>query len=205
MGKGRSPERRVQKAKRSSRRISKEDSHLYAVRRPLDKNSYGLFEDVSCRLSTDIDGVGRLFMPSSLAVTLVGYTRFRKPDPRNPIRTIDVINSIESAHHSASVTIGRLGVFGAGSKHKLAFSLKSAELVSEVRAFEHKFEDKGYPLRQDYNAEGDDVSLHCSVALINSDFVDYFKTPDVLKRLDSVAGICGKTATLASVHKPDSL
>lgn len=195
--------RRPQKQKRPSNTVARE-RNVFAIRRNIDESSYPVFEKAAERLKSEVDGIGRLFLPSALTVTVVGFTRFTHKHREQGPPTLDILNKVESNDSYIYGTLGKLGIYGAGTKHKLGFKLHSSDIIDEIYKYEEAFEQTGYPLRNDPNSPDGPVP-HCSVALMYQDNIKHFKTPSVLARLDQTAKVMGETIMLNAVRRPNTV
>lgn len=158
---------------------------ILAIRRSVSPESYPVFENIAELLEPEIRNAARLFDISNLGVTVIGFTRFDKHHRQNWPPTREVVGTVHSAREPLEVKLGTLGVYGSDSKHKLGFSLESDALIAEISAFEQTFRDRGSPLRNDPNANPDELTPHCSIALLYEENVGYFCDTRTLDRLNA--------------------
>jgi len=176
--KGRSPQR----GRSDSQKISAERG-VFAVRRQLSPSSHSLFEGFAEKLEPELMNVGRLIRVSQLSLTVVGYNRFSKDHRMYGVPTSGVKELVPSSKRPVEATLGRLGIFGAGRKHKLSFNLIAPELEEEVLAFEDAFDNVGFPLNKDPNNDSDRPTMHLSVAFVFEDHVGHLQDPRITKKL----------------------
>ncbi len=174
---------------------------IFAVRRELDDASQSFFGKIFDRtLLDEVNGMGRLFLPETLSVTVVGFSRYsRKYIERGP-KTKEVVAKIPNANSRIEASLGELALFGSIKKPKLAFELVSERLQTEVDDFENQFTTSDFPLKPDYNSDTGKPQMHLSIGLVYSDSLRYFSEKSVLGNIAGIVGAEGKKIIL----KPSS-
>jgi hypothetical protein len=164
-----------------------QEGGIVAVRRPIDPTSYSLFATIAEQLSPEFENAARLFTPESLGITVVGFSKFSRQHRLHGPRTADIAAQVATASLPARAKLGTLSVYGSGKKHKLGFSLESAELATEITDFERAFQNANATLKKDHNNPTDVPNLHCSIALLYEDTADHFRDEQTLVRLTDLA------------------
>ncbi len=171
---------------------------VYAVRRKISPESFEVFEDASKALRAEIQGTDRFFKVEDLSVTVVGFKRFNKRLRESGPKTSDMIEQIPSCSEQIVATVGKIGIYGAGSKYKLAFGIESDELINEFAQCSNNYKEAGFPLVPDPNSP-DSYTPHCSVALLDQDHVGHFDNRRTISRLDKIAEITNRELILQPV------
>lgn len=202
----RSVGRTAQKPKIPKAKIAKERG-IIPIRRRVDSSSWMLFEEAKENLQPELENVGRLFIPESLGVTVVGFSRFSDKHLRNGPATNEFINAVPTFNQPLEVELGSLGIFGSGGKIKLGFHLESTSITTETNCYEQALLKRGYPLKQDKNVREGVQRPHVSVALLYNDQVGHFSDELTLRRLNTLARLTGKKVNLAptSPYNPDTI
>lgn len=192
--------RRAQKPKQKVGQVARTRG-VYAVRRFVSDSSHKLFESVNKEMLPELENTGRLFTPDSLGVTVVGFSQFTSDIIRKGPNTDSIIAEQNSAQGPLAVEIGRLGIFGSGNKHKLAFRIESPELYREHRELEDLYAEQKYPLAEIPYDDG--FVPHCSIALMFGEHVEHYRDKRTLARLDTVAGLMGQYVMLDPAVRND--
>lgn len=167
-----------------------------AVRRNVSPESRSLLNDIEHRLEPELVNVARLFLPTMLHVTIIGYSRYSPVHRSSMLQTADVADSVpHSQEKIENVRLGRLGIYGGGSHRapKLAIGLTSEEIATEIAQFESRFASLGFPLMPEFNREEEvrdgylDYDAHLSIAYVDSDRQKYLTDPRLLKKLSLLA------------------
>ena len=165
---------------------------VFAVSRPISSEGQMVLQSISDILQPELRNAGRLFNVNTLGTTVIGFSRFSKRHKGIGPPTEQVTNEIDSSHHPIEVELGHLGIYGSATKCKLSISLISDKLIREAEAIEAVFEQRGFPLKQDPNAENGFVP-HCSIALLYNDNLGHFQDDKILRRLESLTGLEPRT------------
>jgi hypothetical protein len=163
-----------------------------AIRRPVAEESLEVVQNLIEVLKPELKNIARLFVPESIHITVVGYSRYSKQYKESGLKTREIADKVPSSKQVIDkVLLGRLGVYGGGTSRapKLAAGVVSSVLMDEALEFEEQFQVEGYPLFADYNADNQlgDFDSHLSLASINSDHVRDFHDPRLPKRLSGIA------------------
>ena len=179
-----------------------------AVRRNLAKESLPTIEEISSRLEPELANIARLFLPTMLHLTMVGYSRFSNKHKSSDLATAEVAASIPSSREQLTgVRLGKLGIYGGGTSRapKLAIGLTSDLVSAEIAQFETQFASFGFPLLPEYNQEKEDSGdlinypAHLSIAYINSDRRKDLEDPRMLRKLSMVAGLIRSEPTFITL------
>lgn len=193
-------DRRKQNGK-SSKAVIAIEKGIFGIRRPIHKNSVELFSIVKEKIldSQEIMGAGRLFVPETLGLTVVGFSRFsRKHRDRGP-KTQSVVECIPSCASNVEIELGRIGIFGSKTNPKLGFHIASDKLENEREELSSEYERRRFELRSDPSS-GTENNLHISIVQLYGDR-DYFDDPRILKRFEDITEVVGKIVTLAPVPR----
>ena len=160
---------------------------VFAVRRPVSHESVEYIDSIITNLQPEMENASRLFDKESLGVTIVGFTRFDDRHKRFGTPTKEIAQNVPSSNDSIKVYLGRMGIYGSGSKHKLGFEIISPELETEVLDFEEEFKASGSKLRRDPNKPSAELNLHLCLGLMYEDHIGHFNDDQILTRLGNVA------------------
>lgn len=173
---------------RNNALISANNRGVFAIRRPLEPESYQVIHDVTNSLRGELHNSGRLFDVRSLGVTVIGFSRFDRAHRRQGPPTTEIIASVESSRHKLSARLGKLAVFGSETKGKLGIILNSEDLNQEVENFENEFQKRDFKLIRDPNDHGI-YTPHLSICLLYSDHLNSFKDSRTLHRLNKISNL----------------
>ena len=166
---------------------------IYAVRRPLHRESVRLLHEALPKIEPDVVGKGRVFAASSLAVSVIAHKRYTDKYKASGKPMREIAKGVPSTRRIVTATLGKLVVAGSGDSHKLAIDLISPQLEREKQAFGTVFDSLNFPLQDDPNG----AEEHCSVVLLFSDFTPEFDDPVVLDELAGKLGIAGLAIKLS--------
>ena len=171
---------------------------IYAVRRRLDVPSQKLLGEVfEDGLLSEVSGAGRLFVPETLGVTVVGFSRYTRKYINVGPKTETVVGRSETSGITMTADLGNLMMVGSLRRpNKLAIELDAPKLTEEMKAYVDIFDEIHFPLKPDYNNSGE-PSPHLTLGIIYSDNIGHFSTPSVLRRLDSIIGVKSREITLS--------
>lgn len=171
---------------------------IYAVRRRLDVPSQKLLGEVfEDGLLSEVSGAGRLFVPETLGVTVVGFSRYTRKYINVGPKTETVVGRSETSGITMTAGLGNLMMVGSLRRpNKLAIELDAPELTEEMKAYVDIFDEIRFPLKPDYNNGGEPIP-HLTLGIVYSDNIGHFSTPSILRRLDSIIGVKGREITLS--------
>lgn len=205
------PSRRQQNLMQQAQR-----NGIFAIRRKLDPESYGVLDDPLAQLGDIIGGgdrvQGNISITSNLSTTIVGLSRYRPAQIKTGPSTASVVGDSEklkkSLRRPITAEIGKLGLFAADTgRPKLAFLLHSARLWEEIRLSEQAFDNKGLSLRNIQSGDGK-VKPHCSVGFLFKDYIPKYSADRgrQLERIGQSLGVTGCEITFLpfqSQHMPE--
>ncbi len=177
---------------------------VFAARRSISEESLGILKNITEQLTPELDNnVGRLFIPETMGVTVVGFSRFDHHHKMEGPSTEAVLNQIPSTSQPLVVSLGRLGLFGSDKKTKLSFGIISDELEAEQEEIASIYHERGFKLRRDPNGDGF-YRPHLSIGIIHSDFAAHYSDERALERLEVVSRM-GEQAVNEVVLNPIAL
>lgn len=176
------------------------ETSVFAIRRLVDPQSYELFANANNEIVGEIGGLGRLFVPETMGVSVVGFSRFSKKYKHEGPDTEEMVRSVDSCNKPLRIRLGAFGIYGSDKKIKLGVEIHSSELYGEVNMLSRNFREKGHPLLRDRNVDRTNF-LHLSIGLLYSPAED-FRDPRILNRLEETADLLGKQVVLQSVVPP---
>jgi hypothetical protein len=189
------------RSKRATRRQTSQYSAqargVHGIRRVIDPASLRVFESINDRLESEIRGLDRLIHPSTLTVTIIGFSRFNKRLKDRGPSTREIIESVPSFSGPIPAELGKLGIFGSGNAHKLAFELISPEIEEEIDRCEEEYRSRGFPLLEDYNTENRRFMPHCSIAFLHKDNIGHHRERRNLARYTAITKELGSAVMLA--------
>ena len=177
---------------------------VFAARRSISEESLGILKNITEQLTPELDNnVGRLFIPETRGVTVVGFSRFDHHHKMEGPSTEAVLNQVPSTSQPLVVSLGRLGLFGSDKKTKLSFGIISDELEAEQEEIASIYHERGFKLRRDPNGDGF-YRPHLSIGIIHSDFAAHYSDERALERLEVVSRM-GEQAVNEVVLNPIAL
>lgn len=184
-----------------SRAVRAASRGVFAVRRSISPESYGLFEAAGEALIKEIHGRHneRLFDPRTLTVTVVGLHHFSEDYIFGGVPTKELIKNIPSSNSIIDATLGTISLFGFGRSMKLAFGLMSERLVEEHNRIRELIVHQGYSLQ--YPRGWSEYQPHCSVAPIREDPETHAHRLSRYNRV--LIGIIGQTVRMSPVLIPE--
>ncbi len=160
---------------------------VFAARRSIADESLETLKNITDQLTPELDNnVGRLFIPETMGVTVVGFSRFDHHHKLEGPSTESVLDKVPSTSQPLAVSLGRLGMFGSEKKAKLSFGIISDELEAEEEEIARIYYERGFKLRRDPNGEGF-YRPHLSIGIIHSDFAAHYSDERALERLEVIS------------------
>ena len=177
---------------------------VYAIRRSIAEESLLRLDQIAQQLTPELDNnVGRLFIPETMGVTVVGFYSFDHHHKLEGPSTESVLDKVPSTSQPLAVSLGRLGIFGSEKKAKLSFGIISDELEAEEEEIARIYYERGFKLRRDPNGEGF-YRPHLSIGIIHSDFAAHYSDERALERLEVISRL-GEHAVNEVVLNPITL
>jgi len=162
---------------------------VYAIRRSIAEESLPRLDQITQQLTPELDNnVGRLFIPETMGITVVGFSRFDHHHKLEGPSTESVLREVASTRNPLVISLGRLGLFGSEKKTKLSFGVISDELEEEEEEIARIYHERGFRLKRDPNGEGF-YRPHLSIGIIHSDFAAHYSDPRALERLEAISRI----------------
>lgn len=169
---------------------------VFGVRRLVAEESYETLDQITAPINKELKNIGFTFESESIATTVVGFSSFCRKHKVDGPPTAEITERVPSTKQPIVATLGRIGIYGPCTKTKLAIELQSNELLEEEKLYEEEYAKASFPLsnRWPYNP-------HCSVAVILPHYVEHFKDPRIINKLNRLAGL-GKMTEVSIVLEP---
>lgn len=189
---------------RRERAVSRQRANergVFAVRRPIDPQSFDLFDEIEDKLTPRFRGKDRLFTPKTITVTVLGFSRFSEVHKESGPPTSDIVSEVSSFKEPVIVRLGRLGIYG-NEEDKLAFELhghnraSGPQLEDEIEMCEKVSESLGFPLVDDYFST-DGYVPHCSIAGLHRSNVPHHKKRSIIRSYNRLLDVNGSEVVLA--------
>lgn len=179
------------------RKAAADKRGIFAIRRLIDPKESDKLTAAMSPLIPELGGAGRLFIPKTLGVTVVGFSRFSKQHIQTGPATRDFVDTVSSVREAKDILLGKLDVFGSGSEYKLGFHIDSPWMHEEVAGYEKVLEERGYPLTTFGGNLEEKYVPHLSIGNLYSDeIVGHFKVPSTLERLTNLTKLVGEYVAL---------
>lgn len=175
---------------------------IFAIRRRVEPVKDDKLTAAMNPLIPEFGGAGRLFVPETLAVTVIGFSRYSKQHIQHGPATKDFVDSVSTVRKAKKILLGKLDVFGSGNDHKLGFHIDSPWIHQEIEAYEKVLNDRGFPLNP-CNGDPEKKYLpHLSIGhLYTDEIVGYFKEPETLERISKLTNLVGEYVTLQAYQE----
>lgn len=186
-----------------NRKVVADKRGIVAIRRLIDPSEHDNLTAAITPLIPEFGGAGNLYIPETLGVTVVGFSRYSKHHIQTGPATKDFVDSVPSIRDSNEILIGDPDVFGWGSNYKFGFHIDSPWLEEEIDGYEKALRIRGYPLNR-YIGNPDGKYLpHLSIGKLYTDqIVGYLADPNNLQRLANLTGLVGKFVALQAYKAP---